>query len=68
MAVLSNASFAVTVTFTEEPAVAEPGPVTTKWVAGPGTKVTLVELARAEPSSVPVIVAVPVTVDFTVAV
>ena len=68
MAVLAKASFAVTVMFTEVPAVAEPGPVTTKWVAGPGTKVTLVEAARADPLSVPVIVVVPATVDFTVAV
>ena len=65
---LLKASFAVRVTEKEVPAVAEPGSATTKWLAGPGTKATLAELARAEALSVPVIVAVPTTVDFTVAV
>ena len=63
MAVLPKASFAVTVTLVATPAVIEPGPVTTKVVAGPGVKVTEAELAIAAALSVPVTDAVPAVVE-----
>ncbi len=63
MAVLPCASFAVTVTLVATPAVTEPGPVTASVVAGPGVKVTVVELAIAELLRVPVMVAVPAVVE-----
>ena len=65
---LLNASFAVTVTLDATPAVVEAEPVTARWVAAPGVKLTVAVLTIATPSSVPVIVAVPTEVaDVSVA-
>ncbi len=66
---LPNASFAVTLTLMPLPAVSVAGPLTTKFVVGPGAKVTLAEAASAAAFSVPVIDAVPAVVaDVSVAV
>ncbi len=60
---LPKASFAVTVTLPATPAVTDPGPLTTKVVAGPGVKMTDAELAIAAAFSVPVTEAVPAVVE-----
>ena len=61
--VLPNASFAVTLTLMPVPAVAEPGALTTKFVVGPGAKVTPADAASAAAFSVPVIEAVDAVVE-----
>ncbi len=58
-----KASLPVTVKLTAVPAVAVAGPLTSKLVAGPGVKVTVVPTAIGARSTVPLIEATPATVD-----